>query len=658
MISPRLGWLFVFFALYATYCAFWGVEAARARRGAMDYFLGERDVPAWTIAAWSTAATFTGWMSIGLPATIFRDGLPGATIALGAIVIPLAGALVMTRLWIVSRRFGFVTLAEVYAHYFGGWLIRPIVLAIAALFALPFLGLQMAASGYLLQVLSDGLVPWVFGMWALGALVFLYVGLGGLRAAASVGVLQALLFVAAIAATGIIAWVELGGFGGFVDLLAKLGASKAGAWGASSGGYNAYLAIPGVVQFVAGFGKEAPAGGVWTTSLALSTNLSLMGLQLAPVSVIAVFAARDARGLGPQQVWLAGAAVGFGLVFFGVIAGVGALFLGASDSVTQAGLAVGHTLPALAAGREGGLVADYLNSLAARAPWFLGLLGVACVAAIQATAALYLSAAGAMFARDVYRHYLRPAADDREQKLFGRIGVGFAMLFALLLATYAPRAEAEIGALALPIALQLLPLALAVCWFPWITPQAAISGLVAGLTAVFFTDSLGLSLAAFFEVDIPWGRWPWTIHSAGWGLGLNVAVCLLFSLLTQKRSGRERRMRYHEFLAEVTARPPNVRLWRPIAWAAGLGWFFFAVGPGALFGVDLFGAPNGGAANWLFGIPSLWAWQILSWAFGVLLLWLVAYRLGLSRPPPRPIEPEAEAIAGPTLRTAFRQTRA
>ncbi len=646
MISPRLGWLFVFFALYATYCVFWGVEAARARRGAMDFFLGERDIPAWSFAAWSTAAAFTGWMSIGLPATIFRDGFQGATLALGAIAIPLAGAFVMGRLWIVSRRFGFVTLAEMYADYFGGWLIRPILLALAAIFALPFLGMQMAASGYLLQVLSGGLIPWVFGMWALGALVFLYVVLGGMRAAASVGVLQAMLFAAAVVACGVIAWVELGGFGGFVDLLAKLGASKAGEWTASSNGYNAYLSIPGIVQFVAGFGKEAPAGGVWTTSMALSTSLALMGLQLAPASAIAVFAARDARGLGPQQVWLSGAAVGFGLVFFSVIAGVGALFLGASPSVTKEGLAVGQTLPALAGGHEAGLIAYYLDSLAARAPWFLGLLGVAAVAATQATAALYISATGTMFARDFYRHYLKPEATDSEQKLFGRIGVGFTMLFALLFATYAPRAETEIGALALPMALQLLPLALAVCWFPWLTPQAAISGLVAGLTAVFFTESLGISLASFFEIDIPWGRWPWTIHSAGWGIVLNVAVCLLFSMLTQKRSGRERRMRYHEYLAEATTRLPNIRVWRPIAWAAGFAWFFFAVGPGALFGVDLFGAPNGGAAAWLFGIPSIWAWQIMAWALGVLLLWLVAYRLGLSRPPSHPVEPEAEAIRG------------
>jgi hypothetical protein len=34
----------------------------------------------------------------------------------------------------------------------------------------------------------------------------------------------------------------------------------------------------------------------------------------------------------------------------------------------------------------------------------------------------------------------------------------------------------------------------------------------------------------------------------------------------------------------------------------------------------------------------------MAWALGVLLLWLVAYRLGLSRPPQRPVEMEAEAI--------------
>jgi len=490
-------------------------------------------------------------------------------------------------------------------------------------------------------------MPWALAMWTLGALVFGYVCLGGLRAAIYVGVLQALLFAAAIVAVGVIAWVELGGFGAFVDLLAKLGASKIGPWGASAAGYNAYFSTPGVVQFVAGFGREDPVGGVWTSAMALSQGLSLMGLQLAPAFMLGAFATRDARGFAPQQVWAAAGAMGFALVFFGVISGVGALFLGASPELDQTPMAISQTLPALASGREAALLAEYINSLGARAPWFLGLLAVAATAATQATAALYISATGTMFARDFYRRWLNPTANDREQRLFARIGVGLTMLLSLLGATYAPNAQAQFGALAMASGLQLLPAAVAVCWLPWITPRAAVSGLIGGLVVVLFTDRLGIDLANFFEIDIPWGRWPWTVHSAGWGLVFNVAIVLLFSLLTQKRSRRESRMAFHDYLAETNPPGPPSRVLRPLSWAIALGWFFFALGPGVLFGVDLFGAPNAGSAVWLFGIPSIWAWQILAWALGVLLLWLLAYRLKMSTPPERQIELQIESLRRP-----------
>ena len=81
-MSARVGWLIVFLALYATYCVFWGVDSARGRRGALDFFLGGRALPSWTFAAAATAASFTGWVAIGLPATIFRDGFPASALAL------------------------------------------------------------------------------------------------------------------------------------------------------------------------------------------------------------------------------------------------------------------------------------------------------------------------------------------------------------------------------------------------------------------------------------------------------------------------------------------------------------------------------------------------------------------------------------------------
>lgn len=636
-------WLFVFIALYASYCVFWGLASGRGARTGQAFFLAERQIPAWVFAVAATAASFTGWAVIGLPAMLVKDGFQAAPLALGAIVIPLAGVLFLKRQWMLSRRYSYVTPAEMLSDYYGGQALRPLVLLVALLFALPFLGMQLAAAGYLVDVLTGGTVPWVFAMWVLAALVLLYVCLGGLRAASYVGVLQGLLFAAAVAAIGIVAWVKLGGMTHFVDLLQKLGASKVGPDGTSAAG-NAFFATPGVVQFVAGAPLEAPAGGPWTAAMVLSYALGFLGLQLAPAFSVAAFATRDVRGFAPQQVWVSAGAVGSLLVFLGIIGGVGALFLGASPAVTRAGLAAGAILPGLAEGQQAGLVGLYLRALAANAPWFTALLAVAALAAVQATAALYASATGTMFARDVYRHFLNPTASEQRQRLFGQIGVGATLFFALLLATYLPRTQAQLGMLALAAGLQLLPAMAGLCWLPWVTRLGAVAGLVAGLVAVLFTDQLGVTLTRFIGVALPWGRWPWTIHSAGWGIACNVAVCLLVSLLNVRDAGRARRRDVHDFLAGMGRLAGTKAALRPVAWALTLAWFFFALGPGLVFGSWVFGAPGAGAASWVFGIPSLWAWQIVWWALGVLLIWLLAYKLEFSTPPRERIEPLTDSI--------------
>ena len=66
---------------------------------------------------------------------------------------------------------------------------------------------------------------------------------------------------------------------------------------------------------------------------------------------------------------------------------------------------------------------------------------------------------------------------------------------------------------------------------------------------------------------------------------------------------------------------------------AALAWVFFAIGPGAVWGNDFFGKPNEGVAGWVLSLPSIWAWQILWWALGVLVIWFLAYRMGMSTAP-------------------------
>ena len=81
-----------------------------------------------------------------------------------------------------------------------------------------------------------------------------------------------------------------------------------------------------------------------------------------------------------------------------------------------------------------------------------------------------------------------------------------------------------------------------------------------------------------------------------------------------------------------------------MAWAVTLAWMFFGIGPGAVIGNWIFGAPNAGYAAWTFGIPSIWAWQILFWALGVGMMWLLAYKMEMSTVPETEIEALVEDI--------------
>ena len=640
-MNVSLVWLFVVMALYCAYCAFWAASCGRRGGSASEFFVVSRDLPAWVFALTATVCSLSGWVALGLPPVVYRDGFPAAGLCLAAVTIPLTGTLFFKRQWMLGKRFGFETPGELYGAYFRDETIRVLLLVIAATFAIPFVGLQLSASGYVIQLLSGGAVSWTVAMWLMSAFVFLYACVGGLRAVASVSTLQAVLFGAGLIAVGLLAYDRLGGFGSFVDALGKLGQSQVGPWGASAQGYNAYLTVAGVMQFTAGLGVETPSGGAWTTTMILSACLALMGMQASPAFSMLAFSSRSPKGFGPQQVWISSGVAGVILLFFVSGIGMGAHFLGQATPAGAAGLAVANVLPSLNEHTYSGLVAQYIAMLSVRAPWFMALLGVCAVAATHATAALISGTAGAMFSRDVYCRHVDPGAGDGQQKFVARLATGLLMLASVLLASFAPRAQAQLGALALSFGFQLLPALAAICWLPWLTRDAVRVGLGVGMVAVILTEPLGGSITAFFGFDLPWGRWPWTIHSAVWGMFFNLLFCIVIALATQKDSEREHRMRFHAFLREYASLPAQKRFLRPVAWALALVWLFFSVGPGSLIGNDFFGAPNKGPAAWILGVPSLWAWQIVWWALGVLVIWLLAYRMEMSVVPAKLIESES-----------------
>ena len=634
-MSAKVTWLLAFVVLYWAYCIYWGIKSSQQAKTATDYFVAGRRLGLWVFVLAATATSFSGWTFMGHPGLIYRDGFQYAYASFYAITIPFTGVMFLKRQWILGKRFGYVTPGEMLADYFKGDGVRYLTVVIALCFSIPYLGLQLAASGKLFNVLSDGLVTVTMGTWILSAVVLVYVASGGLRAVAYVDTLQCILLAFGIVAIGFIAYDLVGGWTALNQGLAKVALVKGTKWGVTPGdGYSAYFAIPGVIQFTAGLGKETPVGGLWTGVMVLTYMFALMGIHSAPAFSMWSFGNKDPRPFAPQQVWASSFGIGAILFFFTAAQGMGGHLLGADPVVNAAGANISNVLPeSIGKGGQGNLVPYYINTLGDTAPWFVGLLAVCALAAMQSTGAAYMSTAGGMLTRDLYKKLINPKASHDTQKFFGRLGVAFIVLAALLVATFSKDALVLLGGLAVAFGFQMWMPLMSICYFPWFTRQGVTAGMAAGIVAVMLTESIGQKL---FGAALPWGRWPLTMHSAFWGMFFNLGIATIVSSMTQNASDRAHRQKYHDFLQQHAGLPASKQGLKPVAWAITLAWLFFGIGPGAVIGNDIFGAPND-YASWTFGIPSIWAWQILFWALGVGMMWFLAYKMEMSTIPDKEI---------------------
>jgi len=659
-MSAKIVWLFVFVSLYWAYCIFWGIKCAMTARTASDYFIAGRRLSLWVFVLAATATSFSGWTFMGHPGLVYRDGFQYAYASFYTITIPFTGVMFLKRQWMLGKRYGYVTPGEMLSDYFQGDFIRILTVLVALLYSIPYLGVQLGASGFLFNVLTDGLLSVNVGMWILSLVVLIYVASGGLRAVAFVDTLQCVLLAMGIVITGLIALNLAGGWTALNEAFGNLAATDIGKWGTTKGygggDYNAYFAIPGVIQFTAGLGKETPVGGLWTGIMCLTYMFALMGIQSAPAFTMWSFSNTNPRPFAPQQVWASSFGIGLILFFFTAFQGMGAHVLGANPAVNEAGLAISQVLDGAAiSAKPDSLVPYYFNEIADTAPWLVGLLAVCALAAMQSTGAAYMSTAGGILTRDLYKRYLNPTASHATQKLFGRLGVAFIVVSALMVATFSRDALVLLGGLAVAFGFQMWPPLASVCWFPWITRQGATWGLLAGLLGVIFTENFGLNLLDLVfgngdlkYNDLLWGRWPWTIHSAGWGMIFNLLVCIPVSAMTQTEAATAHRMKYHNFLREHASLSPEKRKLIPTAWVITLAWLFFGIGPGAVLGNYIFGAPND-ASSWIFGMPSIWAWQILFWLLGVGMMWFLAYKMEMSTMPDKEVEALVEDIGDKVL---------
>ena len=365
-------------------------------------------------------------------------------------------------------------------------------------------------------------------------------------------------------------------------------------------------AIPGVIQFSGGLGRTSAEGGLWTALAIGSFAVSAVGVAISPNFSFLGLTTKAGRSFAFSQVW--------------VVAGIGTGLLLCSA-------------PFIAAELESAKP-DAFQTLFSKLSDLDGMAGAALILMLLSGLLLgfaYFAISGAnIFTMEVVNRYLLPKLSSDAQRLSSRIVLAVTFAMIVLISGFVPTLGSSFAPLAAGISVQLFMAYLGLCWMPWLSRSAVLVGMCFGALVVFFTEIPGLILFDKLFVPLPWGRWPLTVHSAAWGLLVNIFFCLLVAIFNRKGAERAHRDQLHDIFARDHKTDFGGRAGQGAKWSLTLLWAFLALGPGAVLGNTFFSKPIFSGIDVKLGIPSLWVWGIFFWFIGVFLVWWLAYKTQLS----------------------------
>jgi len=629
----------IFIAFYLLFCVLAGLAGSRRRLQPVDFFISNRTESTVTSALSITIVSVAAvgvFHHLGL---IYRDGLSYAIVSLFVIVIPLTGVFLLARQWIISKRFGYVTPAEMLSGYYLSRTIRLLVAFVALIFAVPFVATQFVLAGVIVEYCFGGRISSSVGIVAFALTMLGYMFVGGSRTISLMSAFQFIIVLVGMLLASLFVLEELGGFDRLIERLADLGRRPdSSGWGRTGDGHNPYLSIPGVFSQISGSPGAVDTGGPWSAVMLATYLLSFAGIQAAPAISMSAYGSRTTASVALQSMLFVPVFAGVAVVLGLTIVGLGSNFLHGppASPFTHLVTADGMKFSDFDSVVIGAGLATTLSSCPS---WLVAILGVCAIALLHAASATFIACGAAIVTRDVIKAYLLPSLSHNGQILSAKLLTGLFVLLAIALALLAPEVAGRVGKLAPSLSLQLVPALVGVCWLQWISRRGVLAGLGAGVLMVFMTDEVGVDLVnALSGAALPWHHWPLSIHPACWGIVVNLLLVLLVSAGWRRESTSRHRERIHRYLNDYARRIPRRARRVPNAWIGIIIWLLFAAGPGLVLGNRVFGDPAAGAEGWRLAVPSIWAWQIVWWLCGIAILWYIGYVMRLVRRPKNPVK--------------------
>jgi SSS family solute:Na+ symporter len=472
--------VFIFFFLLVTVVGF---LASRWRRGDLnlldEWGLGGRRFG--TLITWFLLGgdLYTAYTVIAVPALVFGVGAMGFfALAYTSLVYPM-GFLTLPRLWAVSRKHGYVTVADfVRGRYGSHWLALAVALT-GILATMPYIALQLIGMNVVLAQMG------LTGDWPL-LIAFLilafYTYSSGLRAPALIALVKDAMIYVMVLVVIIYIPYKLGGYAHIFAAAGPLLAAKH---------------PPGALILP----KTASSA---YASLALGSALALF---IYPHSVTAILAAKSGDAIRRNQVLLPAYSLLLGLI---ALMGLMALVAGLHPATANMAIPmlIEWALP----------------------PWFAGFCFAAIAIGALVPAAIMSIASANLFTRSFYREYIRKDATPKQESQVAKIVSLVVKLGALSFILFLPQQYA--------INLQLFGGAWILQTFPaiifglWRRPFHHIALFIGWAAGMLTSTAMELSLhmkGSIYPLHLFGKTYP--AYAACYALVLNLGLAIVLTLI-------------------------------------------------------------------------------------------------------------------------------
>jgi SSS family solute:Na+ symporter len=421
----------------------------------------------WLLMAGEIYTTFT---FLGASGWAYSKGAPTFYILIyGALAYTLS-FFILPALWRVGKRHGLHTQPDFFIKRYQSRFLGVVVAIIGVFSIIPYLQLQLAGLGMIVEVSSNGAVSSRLAIGISFVLSCAFVYTSGLKGAAWVAIIKDVMMILAVFVVGIgVPYIYFGGFGKMFRVLIEQKPN--------------YLVFPGA----------APQMDVlWVMSTVLLTGL---GFYMWPHVFGSVFSAKSDKIIKRNAVIMPFYQLPILLIFM-----------------------VGFTALLVIPGLKNGDMAFLALVNKTYPSWFMGFIGAAGAVTAMVPSAILVLFASTLLAKNVYQTGFNPQASETRVMALSRFMVLVIMTFALFFAIFWPNELVPLLIFGYDGVCQFFPGVVFGLFWKRVTKTGVICGMIAGIAVVI--------------ILIVGGRDPFLGMNAGFvGLVVNCLITVTISLV-------------------------------------------------------------------------------------------------------------------------------